>query len=153
MTHPLIPKILELAQPIAKDLNLEIVNAVFQTNQAPPKLRLDIRQPQSDTGLEDCERMSRALEARLEEEDLIPDAYVLEISSPGLSDQLITDRDFVSFRGFPIVVQTHEPFKGQTEWIGRLIEKDENVLRLNLKGRTLSIPVEIIQQVQLQDQR
>ena len=152
MTHPIIPKIIELAQPIAQTLNLEVVDVVFQTNQSPPKLRVDIRSTLDDTSLDNCEQMSRALEAVLDSVSLIPDAYVLEISSPGLSNQLSTERDFVTFRGFPVLVRTREPFKGQMEWLGRLIDKQEDLLRINLKGRTVSIPLEDIIQVQLQDQ-
>ncbi len=152
MTHPIVTKIIELAQPIAQSLNLEVVDVVFQTNQSPSKLRVDIRSMLEDTSLENCEQMSRALEAELDAENLLPDAYVLEISSPGLSRQLTSERDFVTFRGFPISVQTREPFKGQLEWVGRLIEKKEGLLRINLKGRTVSIPADNIIQVQLQDQ-
>ena len=59
MTHPVIPAILELAQPIARGLGLEVVDAVFQTNKRPPTLRIDIRNLQQDTGLKDCEALSR----------------------------------------------------------------------------------------------
>ncbi len=152
MNHPLIPKIIELAQPIARDLNLEIVDAVFLTNQSPPRLRVDIRSLQDDTSLDNCEQMSRALEAGLDESGMIPDAYVLEISSPGLSSELTTERDFITFRGFPILVKTRAPHKGQTEWVGRLIDRTADQLRLNLKGRTVTIPRESVLEVWLQDQ-
>ena len=87
MTHPLVPKILDLATPVAKDLELEVVKVVFHTNQSPPVLRVDIRNPNQDTSLNDCERMSRNLEASLDAASIIPDAYVLEVSSPGISQQ------------------------------------------------------------------
>ncbi len=108
MTHPLIPAILELATPIAGDLNLEIVEIVFQTNKRPPVLRVDIRALDGDTGLEDCEKMSRALETTLDSREMIPGAYVLEISSPGIARQLTTDREFNSFKGFAVIVTTRE---------------------------------------------
>jgi ribosome maturation factor RimP len=76
-------------------LGLEVVDAVFQTNQSPPVLRLDVRSlHHEDTSLDDCEKMSQALAAVLDTTDLMPDAYVLEVSSPGISPQLSTDRDF-----------------------------------------------------------
>jgi ribosome maturation factor RimP len=152
MTHPLIPQILELAGPIAQEMQLEVVNAVFQTNHNPPVLRLDIRNTQGDTGLEDCEHMSRALEAELDIADLIPGEYVLEVSSPGLSDILTTDRDFSSFKGFSITVQTLEAFKGQTQWQGRLVRRDEVAVHLNHRGRSIAIPRELIAEVQLSNE-
>jgi ribosome maturation factor RimP len=151
MAHPLIPQILELASPVAADLGLEIVEVVFHTNQRPPVLRVDIRNPQQDTGLDDCERMSRALEATLDTADVIPDTYVLEISSPGISRQLLTDREFVSFKGFAVTVTLSEPYEGHTEWTGQLIKRDENAVFLNQKGRAIAIPRSLITRVQLDE--
>lgn len=153
MAHPLIPQILDLAAPVAESLGLEVVDAVFQTNQSPPVLRVDVRNLKQDTGLQDCEQMSRALEAVLDTIELIPDAYVLEISSPGISRQLTTDREFNSFKGFSILVQLTEPFLGQQEWIGQLVGRDETVLRLSQKGRSLALPRELIAKVQLNEER
>lgn len=151
MAHPLIPKVIDLATPVATQFNLEVVGAVFQTNQNPPVLRVDIRNCEADTSLEDCEKMSRALEMVLDEADVVPEAYVLEISSPGLSTLLTCDRDFVSFRGFPVLIQTHQPHRGHQQWIGHLTGRDDQFVQLNQKGRTIKIPRAEILQVQLHD--
>lgn len=151
MTHPLIPQILELASPVAHALNLEIVNAVFQTSQHPPILRIDVRNLSADTGLEDCTAMSRALEEALEAAvQSMPDAYVLEVSSPGLSEFLSSDREFTTFRGFPVIVTTQEPHQGRTTWEGSLVGRDETAVRLNQRGRAIAIPRALVSQVQLQ---
>ncbi|GAA6615356.1 ribosome maturation factor RimP [Scytonema sp. NUACC26] len=151
MTHPLVPQIIELATPVAEQIGLEIVGAVFHTNQRPPVLRVDIRNPNQDTGLDDCERMSRALEATLDAAEIIPDAYVLEISSPGISRQLENDREFISFKGFPVIVQTSPPHEGQQEWNGQLIRRDETAVYINQKGRVVQIPRSLVVRVQLEE--
>ncbi|AKG23210.1 ribosome maturation factor RimP [Calothrix sp. 336/3] len=151
MTHPLVPQIIELAAPVAEQLGLEVVSVVFHTNQSPPVLRIDIRNLQQDTGLDDCERMSRALEVSLDTAEIIPDAYVLEISSPGISRQLTTDREFISFKGFPVIVSTSPPQGGQQDWVGQLIRRDETKLYLNQKGRVVEIPRNLITRVQLDE--
>ena len=151
MAHPLIPKIIELATPIADSLGLELVQAVFHTNQNPPVLRVDIRNPEADTSLNDCERMSLSLEAVLDTSDVLPDAYVLEVSSPGVSRSLIADRDFISFKGFPVTVTTTTAYKGHTVWSGQLIRRDETAVHLSQKGRAIAIPRDLIQGVQLDD--
>lgn len=149
MTHPVVPKIIDVATPIAEALGLEVVGAVFQTNQNPPVLRLDIRNPKDDTGVDDCERMSRALEEQLDAVDIIAAAYVLEISSPGISSFLSSDREFVSFKGFPIIIKTLAPYKRKTEWMGKLINRDETTVYINQKGRKVAIPRELIASVEL----
>lgn len=153
MAHPLIPQILDLAGPVAESLGLEVVGAVFHTNQRPPVLRVDIRNPMSDTGLNDCEQMSRSLEAALDAAEIIPDAYVLEISSPGISRLLTTDREFISFKGFGVVVATSEPYAGQQEWTGQLIARDEAAVHINQKGRAIAIPRSLVTRVQLDERR
>ena len=153
MAHPLVPQIIDLATPVAEELGLEVVGVVFHTNQSPPVLRVDIRNPQQDTGLNDCERMSRALEASLDGSDIIPDAYVLEVSSPGISRQLTTDREYLTFKGFPVIVSTSQPYDGQKEWIGQLIRRDEISVYLNQKGRVVEIPRTLISRVLLDEGR
>ena len=152
MTHPLVPQILEIARPIAQDLNLDVVDVVFQTNQNPPVLRIDIASLDGDTGLEHCEQMSRALDAELEESETIPGAYVLEVSSPGVSEVLTSDRDFAAFKGFSVRVATHEPFKGQLNWSGRLAQRDDAAVYINARGRTIKIPRELVAEVVLSEE-
>lgn len=153
MAHPLIPKIIDLAKPVAEDLGLELVGAVFHTNQRPPVLRVDIRNPEQDTGLDDCERMSRALETMLDTANIIPDNYVLEVSSPGISRQLSTDREFISFKGFAVLVTTSQLYEGQLEWTGLLIRRDDTAVYLNQKGRAIAIPRSLVTRVQLDERR
>lgn len=153
MAHPLIPQIIDLATPVAEALGIEVVGVVFHTNQRPPVLRVDIRNPQDETGLEDCERMSRALEATLDEANIIPDAYVLEVSSPGISRSLTTDREFISFKGFAVIVSTSQPYEGQQQWTGQLIRRDDTDVYLNQKSRAIAIPRSLITRVQLDERR
>ena len=153
MTHPLIPQIIDLATPIAEALGLEVVGAVFQTNKKPVVLRVDVRNTATDTSLDDCEQMSRALEEQLDTHDLIPGAYVLEISSPGISRKLITEREFISFKGFSVIVNTFAPYLEQKQWRGKLQGRDQEKVYLNQKGKTLAIPRELVATVQLDDGR
>ncbi len=153
MVHPLVPQIIDLAVPVAENLGLEVVGVVFHTNQNPPVLRVDIRNLQQDTGLDDCERMSRAFEEVLDSVDLIPDRYVLEVSSPGIARQLTTDREFISFKGFAVIVELTEPFNGHKTWTGQLVQRDEESLSLNLRGRTLTLPRSLVATVQLDERR
>jgi ribosome maturation factor RimP len=151
MTHPLIPQITDLATPIVQEMGLEIVDVVFQTNKRPPVLRVDIRNLASDTSLNDCERVSRVLESTLDEKGIIPSAYVLEISSPGISRHLSSEKDFVAFKGFAVNVTTNPPYLDKKEWQGRLQGRDAEAIYINCKGRAIAIPCALVTQVQLAD--
>ncbi|MEL6927758.1 MAG: ribosome maturation factor RimP [Cyanobacteria bacterium J06600_6] len=152
MTHPIVPKIIELASPLASELSLELVDAVFQTNRTPPILRIDVRNPEGDTSLENCEQMSRILEEKLDLTEIIPGAYVLEISSPGISRTLTTDREFTAFKGFAVSIKTFAPYKNKKQWTGRLQNRDETTVHINDKGKAIAIPRDLVAKVQLEDE-
>ena len=117
------------------------MNAVVQTNQILRFVR-SLRK-----GLEDFP----ALDAVLDASELMTDAYVLEISSPGLSSELTTEQDFTSFKGFPVMVQAASPYRGHQEWTGTLIGRDQQHIHLNQKGRAIKLPRDLITLVKLQD--
>ncbi|HAN46369.1 MAG TPA: ribosome maturation factor RimP [Cyanobacteria bacterium UBA8156] len=135
MSHPLIPQLQTMAMEMAAPLGLEVVEVYYHTHKNPAVVRVDIRHPDRPTGLDDCEALSRTLEARLDAEDCIPHAYTLEISSPGIDRRLESDRDFAVFRGFPVRVQG----PGSQQWRGTLLGRDETHILLNQKGRTIKV--------------
>ena len=149
MSHPLIPQILQVAEEVASPLGLEVVNVVLHTNKNPTVLRVDIRNPHQNTGLDDCEQMSRALEPALDAIDLIPHAYVLEISSPGAERLLQGDREFVAFRGFMVAVNTISAYEGKQSWTGHLVTRSDTHVSISIKGRIVNIPRDLIERVEL----
>ena len=151
MNNPVISQIIEIATSIAEKFGLEVVDVVFQTNKRPPVLRIDIRNPQGDTSLNNCEGVSRSLETSLDESQIISGSYILEISSPGVSRQLDSDRDFLAFKGFAVIVTTYAPYLNQKEWRGTLQKRDTESVHLNQKGRAIVIPRDLITKITLDD--
>ncbi len=151
MVHPIVPQVEALATPIAADLGVELVHIVFHTNQHPPVLRVDIRplEPDVDTSLSDCEAMSLALEARLDEVDLVGGNYVLEVSSPGLAEILTSERDFTVFKGFPVEVTVDPPHKDRSQWLGTLVSREADSVVITQKGRKVKLPRSSVKQVML----
>ncbi|AGY56849.1 ribosome maturation factor RimP [Gloeobacter kilaueensis] len=147
--HDIVEQVTALAEPLAAELGLQLVAVAFQTHTRPATLRVDIRHPTSDTGLDDCERMSRALEARLDAQDIVAGAYNLEVSSPGVERVLTSDREFVAFRGFAVIVKTFAPVGGKKQWEGRLLERDEANVYFTVGGRRVALPREQVARVQL----
>lgn len=115
-------------------------------------MRVDIHRPDADeTSHADCEALSRALDLRLDEADLVPGNYMLEVSSPGVSSHLSSDRDFVAFKGFGVVVSVEPPHKGRSSWSGTLQGRDDEFVMIACKGRRVKLPRAIVQDVELQD--
>ncbi|MDX2271356.1 MAG: ribosome maturation factor RimP [Cyanobacteriota bacterium] len=153
MVHPLVPQVQSLAEPIAQQLGYQLVQVIFHTHQSPPVLRLDIRpqDPNQDTSHADCEAMSQALADCLDQTDLVPGHYVLEISSPGVDELLTSDRDFSVFRGFPVEVTVDPPHKGKQQWLGHLLGRDADFVFLSQKGRRIQLPRASVQRVLLRE--
>ena len=87
-------KVLPLLEPIVAERGLELVDLEFVKEGANWYLRVYIDK-EGGVSIDDCEAVSRALEAKLDEKDPIEQAYVLEVSSPGIDRPLKKDADFI----------------------------------------------------------
>lgn len=145
----IVEQVTAIAEPLAEQLGLQLVAVMYQTHTKPATLRIDIRNPSDQTGLDDCEKMSRALEPLLEAQEMLLGAYNLEVSSPGTERTLTTDREFVAFRGFPVLVKTYGPIDGKKQWEGRLLERDSEHVYLTIGGRRVGVPRPQVAKVQL----
>lgn len=132
-------------------LGLEFVELERAGSKARPILRVRIDVPDSAPGkgvsIEDCTRVSRALESYLDEAPELSERYVLEVSSPGLERPLVRRRDFERFAGREIAVKGHAPLAGRKEkrLTGELlgIEGEEGREQITLRlqdGTTVEIP-------------
>lgn len=90
--------------------------------------------------LNDCERVSRAVDPILDREDPIEQAYYLSVSSLGLDRPLRKDADFARNAGKELVVRLYAPLEGKKEWVGTLKSFDAEAFTLSLgEGRQLTI--------------
>lgn len=142
LPHPLLPELQDLASQVADQAGYQVCGLQLLTHRIPMTLQVQLRLADGgDVSLDNCASFSSLLDEALEARELIQDAYVLEISSPGVSDQLSDDRDFRSFRGFPVVVRYRESKTGvEAKRDGLLLERTEEHLLLNVRGRTVRIP-------------
>ena len=93
-----------------------------------------------DVSLEDCARFSKPLGEAIENSQLLEEAYVLEVSSPGISEDLQTDRDFQTFQGFPVEVIFHTEKNVEQRKAGLLHQRSMEHIYLNIKGKMSKIP-------------
>jgi ribosome maturation factor RimP len=127
--------IAELATPILDGLNLELVDVEFKKEGPNWFLRVFI---DSDTGvdLEDCGKVSEQLSEKLDEVDPIPQAYFLEVSSPGAERPLKKARDIEKAIGKNVFVTTYEPVDGEKAFEGMLEAFDGETITIEVKIKT-----------------
>jgi len=81
--------------------------------------------------LEDCSGVSHRIEAVLDEQDLIPTRYVLEVSSPGIERELYSLRDFEKFTGQLAKVKLNEEINGQKVFVGPIVSVDGSEITIS----------------------
>ena len=156
MAHPLIPELEQLAQAALEQAgkgggSYSLRGVHLHTHRIPMTLQVLVQRADGqDISLDECAGLSAPLGEAIEAAGLLGEAaYVLEVSSPGVSEELHDDRDFRSFRGFPVAVLHRDAKGSEVRCDGLLLERDATDLLLNIRGRTKRIPREAVIQVRL----
>lgn len=154
LPHPLTADLERLAQQAAAAHGLSAVGVEVLTHRIPMTVQVLVRRIDgTDVSLDDCAAFSGPLGEQLEAAEWLDCPYVLEVSSPGIGEELCSDRDFVSFRGFPVEVVRRGASGAERRHEGLLLERDAASVQLNVKGRIIRIPREDVVQVRLTSPR
>lgn len=109
----------KLLEPILRELEFELYDVEFVKEAGTFYLRAFIDK-EGGININDCETVSRRLSDLLDQKDFIPDAYILEVSSPGLGRQLKKDKHFEKSIGEEVEVKLFKAIDKQKEFIGFL---------------------------------
>ncbi len=139
-----------LLKGVAKECNLEFCSLNILTNRSPITIKIFIKNiNEDDITFDDCSRFSDPASSVIENSNLLKCSYVLEISSQGVSDELTSERDFKTFKGFPVNVELNQK-NSQIKFLnGLLYEKSKDFLAINIKGKIKKIPFNEVLKVSL----
>ncbi|MEW6323486.1 MAG: ribosome maturation factor RimP [Acidobacteriota bacterium] len=151
-----LDRIRDIAGRVAAAHGLEVFDVELRREGRQLVLRVTLDRPgpaatpEDSVGIEDCERVSRELDAILDVEDLVADRYTLEVSSPGLDRPLRGPDDYRRFVGRRAKIVLARPVGRQTAFAGRLrgLEGD-NVLFEAEGGRLVELPLAQITRARL----
>lgn len=127
----------ELLGPIAQANQVEIYDVEYVKEGSDWYLRAYIDKPEG-VNINDCESVSRALSDVLDKEDFIPDAYILEVSSPGLGRTLKKDRHFEKSLGMEVEIKLFQPIEKRKEFSGVLKAYDKDSITIESDGEEQS---------------
>ncbi len=146
----LAEKVKELAEPVVDELGLELVDVVYATESGRRILRVIIDGPGGVT-IDDCTMVSRELGTLLDVEDVVPESYSLEVSSPGLDRPLVREKDFRNAVGKKIRLRTKEPLDGRRNFRAVLVGVgDDSVTLEDSEGRLWKIELSNIDKARLE---
>lgn len=166
MTGDVVEQVRAIASRVAASYDLEVFAVQYRREGHGMVLRVQLDRPgpaateAECVGIEDCARVSRDLSAVLDVEEVVPTAYTLEVSSPGLDRPLVRASDYVRFAGRRAKVVMRRPVDGQMFLKGRLNGLDEGagetggvgptVILVTDDGRSHRVPFETITRANLE---
>ncbi|MDO4557036.1 MAG: ribosome maturation factor RimP [Lachnospiraceae bacterium] len=124
----------ELVIPIIEEGSFELVDVEYVKEGANWYLRVYADKDGGIT-IDDCVAISRALEEKLDEKDLIQDAYILEVSSPGLGRQLKKEKDYKRSLGQEVEIKLYKARDKQKELEGILKDYDEDSFTITIDDK------------------
>lgn len=142
-------RIEEIIEPTVNGLGFDIVRVQLSGAHNP---RLQVMAEPSDgrdMNVDDCAAISRAVSALLDVEDPIPDAYTLEVSSPGLDRPLVKLTHFERFAGYEARIEASTAIDGQKRFRGRLGGVVDGNVLLTVDGEEKVIPFADIHRAKL----
>ncbi|MFZ5597897.1 MAG: ribosome maturation factor RimP [Bacillota bacterium] len=137
-----------ISRPVVEGLGLELVDVEYVKEGGNWFLRIFIDKP-GGVSHSDCEAVSQGLDEILDEEDLVPQSYYLEVSSPGVERPLKKPEDFRRFSGHMVNVTTYTPLEGRKKFRGKLAGLEDGVLFLDEEGGRTAIPMDRVSSARL----
>lgn len=121
-----------LLQPIAEANQLIIYDIEYCKEGSDWYLRIFIDKTEG-VSITDCELVSRAISALLDREDFIEEAYILEVSSPGLGRTLKKEKHLEKSLGKKVEIKTYKPIEKQKEFVGILKAYNKETVTITIE--------------------
>ena len=145
----LLQEVRQVVEPILESQGFELVDLEYQRESQGWVLRIYLDR-QGGVSLDDCAGISHEVGAVLEVKDLIPSAYILEVSSPGLTRPLKKPEDFNRFRNQMVKIKLYEPLDGRRNFKGTLLGLEGDRVRVEAEQQVYELPLQRIAKANLE---
>ena len=135
----IIKRLTELIQPLLRNKQVQMVELTYSQQSGRALVRCFVDTARGVT-IDELTALNQAIGALIEEHDVIPSAYMLEVSSPGLDRPLKTPLDFERVIGRRLTINTTVPINSRREYSGQLLGVNDEMVQLRLNdGEKLQI--------------
>ena len=141
-------KVSLLAAPVVEQAGCTLWDVEYVREAGTWYLRVYIDK-EGGVSIDDCERISRALDPILDEADPIPDSYVFEVGSAGIERELKRPGDFEIYMGSEVELRLYQPFEGSKVFVGKLSAYNEGDVSIEVGDRSLTFTKAQTAQVKL----
>ncbi|MDW5300692.1 MAG: ribosome maturation factor RimP [Sedimentibacter sp.] len=136
----------KIVDDVIKSSEIELVDVEYVKEGPFKYLRIYIDKSEGIT-VDDCADVSRVLNKKLDEVDLIEEQYFLEVSSPGLERPFKTDADYQKNIGGLVNVNFYKPIDGKKSIEGILIEKQESIIVIKMGEENTTIELKDVSKI------
>jgi ribosome maturation factor RimP len=143
-----IERVHRLVIPVLLSEGFDLVEVEYRREARGWVLRLYVDKEGGIT-LDDCAQISREIGRNLDVEDFITTPYILEVSSPGLTRSLKTEKDFMKYRDCLVKVRTNQPVENRRQFTGRLRGVAEEGIQIEADGKVFLVPLSFIAKANL----
>ena len=145
-------RVANIVEPIAESMGYHLVR-VRMTGNNGGTLQIMAERHDGTMTVEDCEALSRAISPVLDVEDPIPQAYHLEMSSPGIDRPLVRASDFRRWAGHLLKLETREAIDGRRRFRGKVVGVGDAGMTLELdgsaSGERVAVPFRLVHDARL----
>jgi ribosome maturation factor RimP len=131
----------KVINPILEEADAELVELDLVRTSGQVIVRLFVDKIEGGISLDECALINKRLGDILDEQNIIADRYILEVSSPGLDRPLKTKNDFRRCTNKKVKFFLREPIKGKVEWDGAIINVTDDEVSAQIAGDVVQIPL------------
>ncbi|MBF9048462.1 ribosome maturation factor RimP [Roseobacter sp. HKCCD9010] len=128
----------EILTPVIEDMGFEVVRIRLMGGKTNT-LQIMAERPEGGIEVDECAQISTAVSATLDVEDPLEDAYTLEVSSPGIDRPLTRLKDFETFEGYEVKLETTEMIDGRRRFKGVLAGVEGDEVLINVTEGTIGL--------------
>jgi len=138
----------DLIKTTTEGLGFQLWGYEYRPHSESALLRIFIEK-ESGIAIEDCSKVSRQIGAALDVEDLIPVAYILEVSSPGIDRVLFSQDQYQHYIGQTAKIRTRTPVNERRNFRGQLQKVSDTHVSILVDKDTYEIPFDVIDRTRL----
>ncbi|TYB86392.1 ribosome maturation factor RimP [Oceaniovalibus sp. ACAM 378] len=124
--------------PVIEGLGFELVRVRYMGGKTPT-VQIMAERPNGGIEVDECGQISTAISAHLDVEDLIDEAYSLEVSSPGIDRPLTRLKDFQTWEGYEVKLETDELIDGRRRFKGILAGVEGSEVLIEIEEGTIGL--------------
>lgn len=149
MSKKIVQAVEKMVLPILEQQKLELIDVEYKKEGSNWFLRVFIDKIDGHIDIDECGKVSEVLSKELDEADLIKSAYFLEVASAGAERPLKNEKDLLKSINKQIYLNTYEMLEGRKEFEGKLLNYENEIIKMLIEDEEVSIPYKLVANVRL----